>query len=78
MQTQSYDILRTNAVGQAIWSEGVADIDAARARILHLAECFPGEYVVFHQVTASIAANFRFKPHEFRSLTHVVEDRLSG
>jgi len=47
MQTQSYDILRTDALGQAIW------IDA-------------------------VVINFRFKPNEFHSLTHVVEDRLSG
>jgi len=78
MQTQSYDILRTDALGQAIRIEAVADLDSARARILHLAERFPGEYVVFHQATARVVANFHFKPNEFHSLTHVVEDRLSG
>jgi hypothetical protein len=25
-----------------------------------------------------VVANFHFKPNEFHSLTHVVEDRLSG
>jgi len=78
MPKYSYDILRTNVLGQPIWIEGVADLDAAKARILHLAERFPGDYVVFHPATASIVANFHFKPNEFRSLIHVAEDILSG
>jgi hypothetical protein len=78
MQTQSYDILRADALGQAIWIEAVAGMDAARARILHLAERSLGEYVAFHQATASIVANFHFKPNEFRSLTHVAEESLSA
>jgi hypothetical protein len=78
MQTKSFDILRTDALGQAVWIEAVGDIDSARARILHLAERFPGEYVVFHQATARIVANFRFKLNKGPSLARVAEDRLSG
>jgi hypothetical protein len=78
MQTQSYEILRTDGLGQATRIEAAADLDSARARILHLAERFPGEYAVFHQATARVVANFHFKPNEFRFLTHVVKDRLTG
>ena len=77
MQTKPFDILRTDAVGQANWIEAVADLGAARARILHLAERFPGEYVVFHQATARIVANFHFKPNECPALDHVAQGQLT-
>jgi hypothetical protein len=78
MQISSYDIWRRDALGQAIWIEAASDIGAAKARILHLAERFPAEYVVVHQPTASPVANFHFKRTEFRSLTHVAEESLSA
>src|SRR5258708_23815674 len=49
MRTLSHDILRRDALGTLIWIEAAASIETAKARILHLAERFPGEYVVFHQ-----------------------------
>lgn len=62
MQTSAYDILRRDALGQATWIEAAPDLDAAKARVLHLAERFPAEYVIFHQASASVVADFHFKP----------------
>jgi hypothetical protein len=82
MQTLSHDILRRNALGTLIWVEAAASIEAAKARILYLAERFPGEYVVFHQATAKIVANLHFKQSALFSVpsesTHTQEKRLSG
>jgi hypothetical protein len=61
MQTLSYDILRRDVLGALVWIEAAGNVDTAKARILHLAERFPGEYVVFHQATAKIVANLHFK-----------------
>lgn len=79
MQTSSYDILRRDALGQATWIETLPGVDAAKARVLHLAERFPAEYVIFHRATAEVVAHFHFKAFEFRSLTsHIAEENLSG
>jgi hypothetical protein len=79
---QTHDILRRDALGTLIWIEAAASIETAKARILHLAERFPGEYVVFHQTTAKIVANLHFKqnvPSSVRSeSTHLEEKSLSG
>lgn len=75
MQTSSFDILRRDALGLSTWIEAAPDLDVAKARVLHLAERFPAEYVIFHQPTASVIADFHFKPTEFHSLiTHVTEE----
>ncbi len=79
MRTAVYDILRTDARGNAIWIDAVPDIDAAKARVLHLAERFPAHYVIFHRATVSVVANFRFKSTEFGSVvSHIAEESLSG
>ena len=82
MQTLSRDILRRDALGTFIWIEAAASIETAKARILHLAERFPGEYVVFHQATAKIVANLRFKQNARSSVrsesTHIQEKSLSS
>ena len=82
MQTLSHDILRRDALGTLIWIEAAASIETAKARILHLAERFPGEYVIFHQPTAKIVANLHFKQNALFSVrsesTHFKEKTLSG
>jgi hypothetical protein len=61
VQTLSYHILRRDTVGTPIWIEAAASLEAARARVLELAERFAGEYVIFHRETAKIVANFHCK-----------------
>jgi hypothetical protein len=79
MQASLYDILRTDARGNAIWMDAVPDIDAAKARVLHLAERFPSDYVIFHRATVSVVANFHFKATEFGSVaSYIAEETLSG
>jgi hypothetical protein len=79
MQTSLYDILRTDARGNATWMDAVPDIDAAKARVLHLAERFPSDYVIFHRATVSVVANFHFNSTEFGSATNdIAEESLSG
>ena len=82
MQTLSHDILRRDTRGTLIWVEAATSIETAKARILHLAERFPGEYVVFHQATAKIVANLHFKQKALSSVrsesTHIQEKNLSG
>lgn len=78
MQASPYDVLRRDALGTAIWIEAVPDVATAKARILHLAERFPAEYVIFHQATARVVANFHFKPTQFNSLTPVAEESLGA
>lgn len=82
MQTLSYDILRRDVLGALVWIEAAGNVEAAKARILHLAERFLGEYVVFHQATAKIVANLHFKRNALSSVrseaTHIEEKRLSG
>ena len=79
MQISSYDILRMDARGHAIWIDDVSDIDAAKARVLHLAERFPADYVIFHRATASVVANFHFKSTEFGSAANpIAEESLSS
>jgi len=79
MQALLYDILRTDARGNAIWMDAVPDIDAAKARVLHLAERFPSDYVIFHRATVSVVANFHFKATEFGSVaSYIAEETLSG
>lgn len=79
MRTSSYDILRTDARGNAIWIDAVPDIDAAKARVLHLAERFPADYVIFHRATVSVVANFRFKSTEFGSVaSHIGEESVGS
>lgn len=82
MQTLSYDILRRDVLGVLVWIEAAGNVETARARILRLAERFPGEYVVFHQTTAKNVAKLHFKQNA-RSFvrsesTHIQEIRLSG
>lgn len=82
MQTLSYDILRRDVLGVLVWIEAAGNVETARARILHLAERFPGEHVVFHQTTAKNVAKLHFKQNA-RSFvrsesTHIQEIRLSG
>ena len=79
MPASLYDILRTDARGDAIWMDAVPDIDAAKARVLHLAERFPSDYVIFHRATVSVVANFHFKATEFGSVaSYIAEETLSG
>ena len=79
MQTSSYDIFRRDAFGTTTWIEAVSDVDAAKARVLHLAERFPAGYLIFHQATASVVANFHFRPTEFRAVTNpIAEESLSS
>lgn len=79
MQASLYDILRTDARGNAIWMDAVADLGAAKARVLHLAERFPSDYVIFHRPTVSVVANFHFKSTEFGSIANpIAEESLSG
>ncbi len=79
MQASLYDILRTDARGNAIWMDAVPDIDAAKARVLHLAERFPSDYVIFHRATVSVVANFHFKATKFGSVaSYIAEETLSG
>ena len=79
MPASLYDILRTDARGNAIWMDAVPDIDAAKARVLHLAERFPSDYVIFHRATVSVVANFHFKATEFGSVaSYIAEETLSG
>jgi hypothetical protein len=63
----AYDILRQDAIGPSIWVEAAATIDDAKARILHHAERFPADYVIFHSPTSQIVANFHFKQNQFCS-----------
>jgi hypothetical protein len=67
MRTPLYDILRKDPHDAPVWIEAVACVQVAKARILHLAERFPGNYLIFHQGTASIVANFHFKSGQFTS-----------
>ena len=79
MRTSSYDIFRRDALGTITWIEAVPDVGAAKARILHLAERFPAEYLIFHQASASVVANFNFKPTEFHAVTSpMAEESLSS
>jgi hypothetical protein len=79
MRTSSYDILRTDARGNAVWIDAVPDIDAAKARVLHLAERFPADYVIFHRATVSVVANFHFKSTEFGSVaSDIAAESLSS
>jgi len=79
MQASLYDILRTDARGNAILMDAVPDFDAAKARVLHLAERFPSDYVIFHRATVSVVANFHFKATEFGSVaSYIAEETLSG
>jgi len=79
MPASLYDILRTDARGNAIWMDAVPDIDAAKARVLHLAERFPSDYVIFNRATVSVVANFHFRSTEFGSVAHcIAEESLSG
>jgi hypothetical protein len=78
MQASSYDILRRDAFGHAVRIESVPDVESAKSRVLHLAERFPADYLIFHQATARVVANFHFKPNDFDfSATHVAEESLS-
>jgi hypothetical protein len=82
MQTLSHHILRRDALGTLIWVEAAASMETAKARVLRIAERFPGEYVVFHQATAKIVANLHFKQNALFSVrsesTHLEEKMLSG
>ncbi len=79
MQASLYDILRTDARGNAIWMDALPDIDAAKARVLHLAERFPSDYVIFDRATVSVVANFHFRSTEFGSAAnYIAEESLSG
>jgi hypothetical protein len=79
MPASLYDILRTDARGNAIWMDAVPDIDAAKARVLHLAERFPSDYVIFNRATVSVVANFHFRSTEFGSVANcIAEESLSG
>jgi|GEM_PF-1227729 len=42
MQGLSYDIVRSDARGTPVWIEAVANLEIAKARVLDLAERFPG------------------------------------
>lgn len=65
MPAPPYDILRRDAAGTAIWVEAVADLEVAKARIFHLAERYPAEYLIFRLATSQIVATFAFKPSHF-------------
>lgn len=65
MPSTLYDILRKNSHGAAVWIEAVAGVQAAKARIWHLAERFPADYLIFHQGSARIVASFHFKSGQF-------------
>lgn len=70
METASYTILRRDGQGLAVLVETVADIEAAKTRVLHHAERFPAEYLIAHHPTSRIVARFHFKHTEFRPVTH--------
>jgi hypothetical protein len=65
MSSPLYDILRKDSHGTPVWIETVAGVQAAKARILHLAERFPADYLIFHQASSRIAATFHFKSGQF-------------
>ena len=65
MPSRLYDILRKDLHGAPVWIETVAGVQAAKSRILHLAERFPADYLIFHQGSARIVANFHFKSGQF-------------
>ena len=73
MESASYAILRKDGQGASVLVETVADIEAAKARILYYAERFPAEYLIAHHPTSRIVAQFHFKHSEFRPVTHEFE-----
>jgi hypothetical protein len=79
MQTSSYDILRMDARRHAVWIESVSGLDVAKARVLHLAERFPADYVIFHRATVNVVAKFHFKhPVVGFVASPIAEESLSG
>jgi hypothetical protein len=51
------DIFKKDVHGNPVWLDCVADLRAARFRLIELAALKPGEYFVFDQRTQKIAYN---------------------
>ena len=79
MKTAVYDILRRDSPGQSTWIEAAPALDVSKAQVLHFAERFPADYVIFHRATVSVVANFRFKSTEFGSVaSHIGEESVGS
>jgi len=46
-----FDIFKQQPDGNAYWVEAAQDFETAKARALHLAEHFPGQYVIVDNMT---------------------------
>jgi hypothetical protein len=57
MKAAPYDIFRKDLLGTPVWMEAVQDIEAAKLRVMEMADRSPGEYFVFCQETKKIVSD---------------------
>ena len=57
MKAAPYDIFRKDLLGTPVWMEAVQDIEAAKLRVMEMADRSPGEYFVFSQETQEIVCD---------------------